>query len=309
MKHVLDRRGMVETITIAIAAAMLAIASYLIPLLILLIPLLPVPFTIVSAKHGIYAGIIALMISTLIVGVVGGLFLALLYIISVGIVALGMGYLIRKGYSAFRVILLGTVISSLIIFGTLSLLIDEAGNTGADLIAEVLIATMQGQQEVLQSVGLSVNNIESMVHSFMVIFPGVIILQSLVSAIINYFISGGILRKKGVYIPGLVEFSGFKLPENIALGSVILLGLSYLTKYFEGIHTNALMANVLLLFIFLYYLQGLAYISFLLKKLKLSGGFRVGIMILLILATPLVMVIGVLGMLDTIFDLRRLRKG
>lgn len=307
MNSLSNNRGLIEAALIATITSFFAIGMLFIPALFLLILLLPVPLIILVSRHGVKYGLYSLIISSLLIGFLTEILFTIFVIILFGPVSLAMGYFISKNHDDFSVIGSGAAISIFTIFLTIQLISYTAGFNIMDEIAILLQEAISNQTEMLQSMNFRINNSQELVNSFMMLFPGAIIIQSMLVAFINYFTAGTILKRLGMKELVLPEFSHFKLPGNIVLGSFLIILLTYFTSFIEGIYTHSLMDNVLLIFMFVFFTQGLAFVSFVLKKIKLYKPLRVAILILIVIISPLLIMVSVLGLIDSLFDLRKLR--
>ncbi|GAB6085847.1 DUF2232 domain-containing protein [Alkaliphilus crotonatoxidans] len=307
MSNTLNKRGLAEAAIVGIVAAFLAVAFILIPPLLLLAMLLPAPFIVLVSRHSMVYSLISLVISSVLMSIIIGPVLAVINLLIFIPMALVMGDLIKKGYEEFSIIGIGTAITVLTIFLLIQIFSVALNISVINEISLILQDAIENQTEMLMSMNLQVNNIKEMVDTFMMVFPAVIVVHGILVSFINYFVSGAILKKLDNRELSLSEFSNFKLPNNIVMGSFIIILLTYLTGFFEGIYTNTLLANVLVIFTFIFFTQGLAFISYLLKKMKIIKPLRIAILIGMVIVSPLMTLISLMGLIDSVFDMRRLR--
>ena len=304
-----NKRALIEAALIASIATFFAISFIFIPVLTLLLFLLPVPFMILSARHGTRYTILSLIIASILIGVLTEIVFTLFVIMIFGPMAIVMGYYIKRNREPYAVVGMGAAVSIISIFVTIQLVATIGGFNVIDNIASIIRQVVDNQTDMLINVNLSSVNISDMANYLLMIIPGLLIVQSLVSAFLNYYLTIAILRRLRYSEYVLPEFSHFILPKNIVFGSFMIYALTFLSRYVEGIYHSSLAANVTILFVFVFFLQGLALISYILKKVKILKAVRIFIIILIILISPLLTIVSFAGLIDSVFDIRKLRQG
>ena len=106
-----------------------------------------------------------------------------------------------------------------------------------------------------------------------------------------------------------IKFSRFYLPGNAVLTSFILYILIMLLEILKTpLYTYLILMNLELIFYILFFIQGVSVAVFFGKKWLKSGQiikFTMGVIAILVLG---IMSISILGMIDTIFDFRRVKN-
>ena len=155
-------------------------------------------------------------------------------------------------------------------------------------------------QESVSSLA-SVSNIteESIIQTVLNIMPLILFSRSIMLSILTYFLAIYTLKKirKNDLKEKLmqIKFSRFYLPGNAVLTSFIL-------------YTDLILMNLELIFYILFFIQGVSVAVFFGKKWLKSGQiikFTMGVIAILVLG---IMSISILGMIDTIFDFRRVKN-
>ena len=304
-----NKRALIEAALIASIATFFAISFIFIPILSLLLFLLPVPFLILSSRHGTRYTVLSLIIASILIGVLTEIVFTLFVIMIFGPMAIIMGYYIKRNREPYAVIGFGAVASIISIFATVQLVSTIGGFNIINSIEGIIRQVVESQGEMLMSVNLSTLNINEMANYLLMIIPGMLVVQALVSAFLNYYLTVAILRRLRYTQYSLPEFSNFILPKNIVLGSFIIYTLTLLSRYVKGIYHTSLMANATILFVCIFFLQGLALISYMLKKVKILKLVRIFIIILIVLISPLLTIVSFAGLIDSVFDIRKLRQG
>lgn len=160
----------------------------------------------------------------------------------------------------------------------------------------------------------SVSNIteESIIQTVLNIMPLILFLRSIMLAILTYFLAIYALKKirKNDLKDKLMEikFSEFYLPGNAVLTSFILYIIIMLLEMLKiPLYTDLILMNLELIFYILFLIQGISVSIFFAKKwlreakiIKLIVGF-------IIMISWGFMAISILGMIDSIFDFRKIK--
>lgn len=160
----------------------------------------------------------------------------------------------------------------------------------------------------------SVPNIteESIIQTILNIMPLILFFRSIMLAIFTYFLGIYTLKKirkndlKEILME--IKFSKFYLPGNAVLTSFILYIVIMLLEILNiPLYTDLILMNLELIFYILFLIQGISVAIFFAKKwLKSAQIFKLMLGFLAITAFGF-MVIAVLGMIDSIFDFRKIK--
>lgn len=282
------------------------------PILTMLIPL---PFIIVGMRNDISNNIISLATTILIVGLVFKATAGSILLMMFAPLTIALNYFIKKRKATRETLL----ISSAIIF--LSILVIVAlgeKSTGLGLIEQFeqffsQIVTMQ--KDIFKEMGMTnyeilqrIDILEAGYEYMLITLPSIIIVLSFFISYLNYLLTSIILKKMRYEIRELPRFSRIKLPNNFIIGT----GLMFLTAIIMGTlkipYHNALLANISFLVGFAFLVQGLSLIDYFLIKIKMKKIFRTLIIIFSILLVPLGSFLVIIGMVDSIFDFRKIGR-
>ncbi|MGV8145394.1 MAG: DUF2232 domain-containing protein [Alkaliphilus sp.] len=301
-KQAFSKKALIESSLIAGIVSIFAIIGASIPLLSMFLILLPVPFIFLAVRRRMMYSFLAIGVTSLVLGIFLGIIFAFLLLVMIIPMTMGMGMYIKRNKEPFLVIAIGTMVVTLSTFFILQLLGGtDLTATMAQAMREVLIQ----QQQMLLSINLQTVEIDKMLSYFIMLMPALLVVQAMVSTFANYYLSIACLRRFGVKSVELTTFSDFKLPKNIALGSFILFSLSFLTRYVEGLYHETLIINVVVIFVFIFFMQGLAFINYYMKKKRINKAIRVFLTIIVVLVGPIMTLASFIGMLDSIFDIRK----
>jgi uncharacterized protein YybS (DUF2232 family) len=199
-------------------------------------------------------------------------------------------------FSKYRTVTLLVIAGCLIYAVGLLFPLNTAQPTGADtknLLAFLKIMGLPPKQAV-QTVKLS----EEIWPSFLLIFSSLLAYGSYLA---GFKVLGGL----GAKLREPAPFSTWRWNEWLVWGFVIALALQLLKPQLAGMGqewVSPLALNLLVMFSFLYLIQGLSVVSFLLTQAKLWALARIMVYLLLMMQWPLLVVF---GLLDIWVDFRK----
>lgn len=306
MKNYDEKKAFIEAALIAAITTVFTISIIYIPILSVSIMLIPVPFMVLAYRHGNRYSILSFVTFSLLIGILVELIYAGFLLLIFGPMILAMGHYIKKQKEPYAVIGIGTIVS---VFSVL-IIFQIASYIGNVNIFDEITLAMEGvvnkQIDILKTMNIDALNADEVLDYLLMIIPGVFVIQSMIIAFGNYYITANVLKRFNVNNIELPQFSNFRLPRNIVLGFVIVFILSYLTRYIKGIYHANLLTNVTLLFVFMFFIQGMSVISYLIKKTKIPRAVRIFLLVLILFISPLLTVISFVGLIDAIVNIRNI---
>ena len=279
-----------------------------------LIFLIPAVACVFSIKYSFKESIISLIIALLVLILIDR-FYGLMILIQILPMSIVFSYAIKLRKKPKDVIL----ISSLVLF--LCLLISlNALTAGSELdfthqLKQFLDNQLATQIDILESMNLEQEVIENFkitqenVYNYILqILPSILIVYALAIGYINYNIAKYTLRKLGIGIREIAPFSRFSVPSNFGIGVFSVFILMLILRNIDGVTYDVLLINLTAVLGLIFILQGLSVVDFFLKKRKTKTFLRVILMVLIVLLAPLLTPITILGCIDMIFDLRKLKR-
>lgn len=298
-----SKRALIEASLIAGIVSIFAIIGAVTPLLSILLILLPVPFIFITVRHKFLYSFFSIIITSLVLGIFLGIVYSFFLLIMIVPMTIAMGRYIKKEKEPFFVITIGTMVATISTFFIIKL-VGEINIT--QIMADAMREVLAHQQEMLLSINLTATvEVDNMINYFIMLLPALLVVQAIVSTFANYYLCIASLRRFAVKNVTLSEFSNFKLPKNIVLGAFIIFVLSFLTRYVEGLYHDALIMNIVVIFAFIFFMQGLAFINYYMKKMKVHKALRVILTIIVVLVGPIMTVTSFIGVIDSIFDIRK----
>lgn len=307
------KKILIESIlVISIMALYIVYGIHFLPLLIFLIP---VPFVVLGIRNGFYSNIISIILTLLIAEIILGNTAGASLIVIFGPLSIAINYCIKNRKNSKQTILISTI-SFLVPFVGLIVLEGKIANIDfIKQIEEVFNQTLTVQIDMFKEMGMTnhkilqaVNALEMAFTQIIVLIPSFLSIFSFLVAYINYFFTNIILKKIGYGFIVSQRFSRFKLPNNILLGVVVMFLTGFLFNWIGMEYSEALLVNLTFLVGVMFMVQGLAVLDFLLIKMKIKLVFRIILIVMNILFIPIGSLIVFVGLLDSIFDMRKLRR-
>ncbi|PID55674.1 hypothetical protein CSB45_14845 [candidate division KSB3 bacterium] len=249
---------------------------------------LPVPIVFLSLRNvSLWSGVAAALCSAAAISVWFGPRTGILFLFGVGVVAVIVSLCFLRKYTATSSI--AWLTAYYVILGILAVYIQE-GLSFEEHTQRLMGLFMQHQQEFIdlyKQQGLPQYQIEALFESLArvmsVTFP---FISASVSAIVTYFVIRLLLKFQRVILPPLRSFQDWGVSDHM----VWLFILGGLLFHFE--ETSIVGINLLLGLTLLYYLQGCAVITFIMRKKRAAKFLQFVVYLLLFLQIPY----GMIGM-------------
>jgi len=146
------------------------------------------------------------------------------------------------------------------------------------------------------------DNEKNMVSGITQIFPSIVIISSILVIWINFLMGKNYLGKAGIIFPRLIALARWKVPDFIIWIFIVSGALSLLpydNMKFSGF-------NIFLVTCFIYFLQGLAIVSFFFQAKNVPGSLRFIFYFLIAVQYFLMIPIAAVGLFDIWIDFRKL---
>lgn len=290
-------------LTLLIASMILLVALTYIPSLMIL---LPVAFVLIGLKYDNKTSMITFFAFIL---------LSLTYLDSITLLGLAIMYLpliiffnisIREKIDPLKILAITTlvfIVSNLVVISL------EGKILSSNILAEIQESFKISLDEELKELpNLDKFEVEYVIKTIfdyvLVVLPSLFIIFSFIGVYINYYLINKIARKRAYPYGEEVGLYKFKLPKNIVRVSLLMTLAAFIIKKLGVLKGESLLANIIIIFWFLFFLQGLGVISSRLIR-KGRGRFR-RIVTLIIITTiiPLNWLIVFIGISDNLLDYR-----
>ncbi|MDQ1000032.1 uncharacterized protein YybS (DUF2232 family) [Neobacillus niacini] len=308
MKNV---RKLTEGAILLAAFAVLLLLTIYVPFLGMIVNLfLAVPFMLFAAKNdgkSIIVFLIASLLLSFIVGTIMSLPLTLAYA-TTGVV---IGFLIQKqknmgvlfitGSLVFLVNLIIIYVASIVLFKVdmITQMIEimrESFNTSADLLKN--FGNTQDSEKVLEQFNNGLNLIKTLI-------PTLFVLSSFFIVFIMQLISFPIIKRFGIKVEKWKSFKEISLPKSLLYYFLLTLLVSMFIKPEEGTFWYMAIINMTYILQFMMILQGYTFIFYYFDKKGFSKAISITIAIVSFLIPIFLYIVGILGIIDLGFDLRK----
>lgn len=307
-----NKKIMEILLMVSISTVLMILGIYYLPLITFLYP---IPFVVLGVKYSNKLNIISMIVSVVVIGFFTDKFSGIFILLAFLPLSIALNYAIKERKKPIEIIAISTLVLMVSFFIILSITGDMTGISIVEQLEEFFSEILNVQIELLKESGISnyelfkfIDTMEDKFGEALLIIPSIIMILSLIMAYLNYLISVLILIRLGYGIVYTPKFSKFSLPNNILLGTGIMLLGNFLLKVLKFPHYETIFINITTLISFVFFLQGLAVIDYRLIRKNRNWFLRVLAIIFISSILPLGGAITILGMLDIIFDFRKLKR-
>lgn len=309
-----NTRALVEAALMVAITCIFGIVGTYIPLLAFILFFIPIPFIILGKRHGIRFVILSIIASTAIVGSFTTPTYPVFVVLLPGITAAVMGYMMNKGYSPSKVLLGGTVASIASSVLSMALTSVLVGISTMDQLGEMFQQIIDMQVRIYEGMGADTyqieevrKNLEAITQAALMVIPAAVVLSSAFLTYLNYVIAIHVLNRIGYQTEKLPPVQHFRLSKSFLMGTFLIIALTILIKNLNIVHYETLVSNIFVIFQFIYFVQGLAVISFYMTAFRVHRLLQGIIFLFLLLNQFAFFAASVLGFLDAFINFRKLK--
>ncbi len=304
---------MVESGLITALASIFILGGIYIPFLGYGLMLVPVPFIIIGTKHGFKYSILSVIATSLIIGSLTEPVTALFVFLMGGIGPIVMAYMIKKRYSYGKIVTVSSIAFIISIAISLSIMSYFLGASLADMIEETFTLSTELNENIFKSIGVDSTELDESLKMIdqaktlaITLIPASIVFGGFFISFINYTAARSILKRMKIDIESPIKFTHFRLPKNIVMGTLVILVLTHIVGVTNIANYDILLTNVLYIFTIMYLIQGLAVANFYMENRGIGKVVRIIISVIVITMSSLSLGLVLLGLLDVIFNLRKI---
>ncbi|HEX7549826.1 MAG TPA: DUF2232 domain-containing protein [Candidatus Methylomirabilis sp.] len=268
----------------------------------------PLPFVAVRLRHGRTTLALALALTTLMLAVPLSFQQGIIFLLEFGAPAVVLGECLRRGARAEAVVI---GVAAVLAVGGVAVLVVASGEWEHPVraIGQHLDALLADMEALTARVGIAEGPgglempTRQLRSALLVAFPGLLFVGSLLTAASYVLVLQAMVRRWPAQF-GATPSTAFRweMPELLVWG-FIGSGLGYLT----GIPwLKAIGVNGLIIFLSLYFLQGLSIVAFLFRRFHLPRSLATLSVILLVFQPFFTLLVAGLGLFDVWFGFRRL---
>ncbi len=295
-------------VLVALTVTLFAAAGY-VPVIGIIVSLLaPTPLLLVMLRHGLRAGLLALVLSTLSLALLFGSLQSTIFFAEYGVMALTMAEAIRRRWFVEKTVLVATAMPLLATSLVMAGLLASAGLDLSALSRHFEADFSQTLPQYFAEGGGAADGelrtyIQEALATVRQLLPSLVIISTATGALVNYSVVRLIWRRMGdrTLFPEMT-LSQWKAPEA-CVWALIAAGLCY---FFPLPSLQVVGLNVLLLVSLVYLLQGLCIMVFYLNKISVPPLLRSIAYLFLVIQPLFLLGVTAFGLFDLWCDFRRL---
>lgn len=312
----INTKALVEGAIFASVTAVLGIMVYYMPFFSLLGMFWPTPIIIIGFRNGLKVSFVSAVVAALIVAIFTEPFSGLYLFLVFGIAGIIMGYLMhKKANPALNITVSGLVLAVCSVFGILFgfFLAGQSAGQAMEQMMSIMSESIDSAASLYKSMGISEEQLNStittMKESLVAIqhvIPTLFLLSGMFFSFVNYKFVKVVLKRMKYEVADVKPFSQWRVPNNFSLGMLVILLLSMAASYFKVPNMQTVQINIIYIIKWVFTIIGLSAAYFLLDKYRISKALKVIIMFFLF--TSLSNYLALIGLIDTVFDFRKLNK-
>jgi len=306
-----NTKGLTESAVVGCLSAIIFFIVSLIPIVNLLKFLVATPYLVVGKRHGSSYSLLSATLTATLIGLLYNPIESVFILTLGGLVAFSIIKAIEVKNQDRVALFVGTIVTlvSLTLFiwfvtsisgidlkseftATLDLVMDDYYNATVEFGNEALAKQMMSDFALLK-------------QTMLIMIPYSVVMMSFIHIMFNYFLAKAILKRSGNTLGTASKFSEFMIPKSFIYGSM-LMGLTIYAFGYLGVNNieNILM-NVIMIFVFIYAINGMAVVWWFGEAKRIPAGLRVvGLLVLMLFGA--LWLLGLLGLVDRVFNLRKI---
>ncbi|MDQ0201006.1 YybS family protein [Neobacillus ginsengisoli] len=297
-------------ILLAVFSVLLLITFY-IPVIGMVINLfLPVPFMLFAAKND-WKSTAVFVIASLLLSFLVGSILSLPITIPYGLTGAVMGMLIQKRKNSITIFISGSLVflANFIVIYIVSIyffhvdmiqqmidLVRSSMNMSADMVKKM--GQPGDYKKMLDQMNSGLNLVKTLI-------PTLFVITSFFAVMIIQVVSFPILKRFGVKYENLKAFRDISLPRSLLWYYLFTMAASLLVHPQVGTYWHSALLNLTYILFFLMVIQGFSLLFFFFHQRGMAKSASIPIAIISFVIPFLLYIVGILGIMDLGFDLRK----
>lgn len=301
--------AVVEAGLLTALAIILTIAGIYIPLMNFLLMIVAVPLSLIGIRHGFKRLMPSLIVSSVLSFIVGGLPALMNVGLMAGLSAIFITYCFEKKMPVSQMVIgvsIASIISTAIYFQLLATLLN------IDILS-IMESSMQLSAKMIQDLSLegldkeaALANVVLIMETMRMVFPSMMVFIGVAYAFINIVVLRFLMKRmKMTFLPAK-PLNEFRFHRSVLIGTTLIMVLTYIAGVMKVVDLSLLFINVILIMAFVFSIQGVAVLDFILGKRKIPQGFRFLIIAVLYILLNGYIFLGIMGWFDIIFNFRKL---
>lgn len=279
----------------------------------------PIPAIILAKRKGLKYSVLSLIAASIIISMLLGIQTGIYFLVLFTPFGIALSYGICKEENPYKTIMLGAI-AFMISFAVMILFTQAImGVNYIQQMIEMFDKTVVMYKEMMNKTAANIDagklneaikkiDDMSIVMKFMLsqLLPALLIVTSVITSALNYFVVSKLGNRFHIDIKKHEGLSLFSFPPTFIVAMAVLLLLSFLLGIFK-INVYAIQMNIFMISFVAMFLQGFAVLKFYLLKLNINKIARTLIIIMVIFMAEAGILLALVGIIDLIFDLRKIR--
>lgn len=308
MKNV---RKLTEGAILLAAFTVLLLLTIYVPVIGIIVNfVLPMPFILFAVKND-WKRILVFIIASLLVSFIAGTIFAIPLTLAYGTTGAVMGYLIQKNKNRTTILVAASIIFLLNIVIQYVVSIAFFHFNFIDEMMKTMKASLKMSSDILKNFGSPqesqkvLNQFEKALDLIKTLIPSVFVMWSFIVVFIIQLISLPILKRFGVKVENWKPFKEISLPKSLLWYYLAVMLAGFLFHPQEGTYLYTAILNVTYILQLFMIFQGLTFIFYFFSQKGTSKIIPVIVTIMTFLIPIFLYIVGILGIIDLGFGLRR----
>lgn len=306
-------RSMVEAGLLTAINFVLILISFYVPVVYFVgLFLWPIPIALTHLRHGIKYSLLSLISTGVLVAFLIDPITAISFAVVYGVLGLAMGYSIKNKKSisfTFMLMSLCVFLSTAVMVRLSSLII------GQDVLKEAIDMIQEATKmakEMYTSLGVPEEQINTVLNKMVptpdvirLLLPGAMLMYSVVTSLVSYLFAYKIFNRFGYKLEKIKPLSQWYVTRKFATAILVIVLISFILVTMNVNNAMMYYVNAQLIFSMVFNINGIAAVDYYLIKKQMKGTLRF-IIILFIATSPFGNIFVILGILDYVFNYRKL---
>jgi uncharacterized protein YybS (DUF2232 family) len=271
---------------------------------------LPLPFILFAAKNDLKS-IVVFMVASIIISFITGTILALLLTLAYGLTGAVMGYLLQKNKSRTTILISGSIVF------LCNLVIQYIVATAffhfniIDVMLKTIDESIKMSSKVMEEMGQGqegakiIDQFEKGLDLMKTLVPSLFVMSSFIIVFFIQLLSVPIVKRFGIKIENWKPFREISLPRSLLWYYLLAILGNMLLHPAEGTYLFNAFTNLKYILQLFMVFQGLTFIFSFFHQRGSKKSIPVFVSVLTVIVPVFLYIVGILGIIDLGFDLRR----
>lgn len=305
-------RQLVESALLTAITVILILIGYYIPIFYFIgLFIYPLPLALIYIRSGRKYSIMSLVVSAVIIGITINPVSAVSITGLSGLLGIALGYSIKSKKSLSITI---GIMAAVTFISTVTLIKLSTIIIGQDVLTQTineLTRSMDLVRDFYINMGMPKDQVEMALKAFptpeviKILIPAMMVMHGIITAFITYLMAQKIFGKFGYNLDKMKPLSEWYIPVWLMMGLLAFIVFGFILRLLKIPNVDSYFINSTMIFSFIFSINGLAAVSFILKRRKVAKGLRT-IIILFLMFSQLSNLLYYAGIIDYVLDYRKL---